>query len=305
MAAAYDQRPDAGDRLMACLAHDPDDVQLLETLLVWSLRAGEPFAQFEPYLNRLCELKPADPAPWRMRAARRIGTGRVAEGIADGLRALELSPGDSETLELVATAAVAAGDPALAVRVLSPRLESSSHPPDDLAALLVRAHLQASDVRGAELALDRYFPATRADAQSLLCRGLVHQAAGRHADAVPLLGAARRSPEHRSAGLFALAKSLLALGREEDARQALDELDAAQARVRAVLDAQQRRNDLSAQVRAAEAHLADGKATEAAELLVQATKALGRSPEAMAVLARAYRQLGREDLARQCDQARP
>ena len=305
LAAAYDQRPDAHERLVACLARDPDDVLVLETLVVWSLRDGAPFAQFEPYIDRLCELKPADPGPWRTRAARRIRAGRVAEGIADGLRSLELGLDDSEALELIATTAVEAGDPALAVRVLSPRLESSPRPPDDLVALLVRAQLQVGDVGGAERALDRYFPTTRTDARSLLLRGLVHQAAGRHADAVTLLRAASRSPEHRSAAFFALAKSLSALGREEDARQALDELDAAQARARAVVDAQQRRNDLAAQVRAAEAHLADGKAAEAAELLVRATAALGRSREAMAVLARAYRQLGREDLARQCEQPVP
>ncbi len=305
LAAAYDQHPDAGERLMACLARDPDDVLVLETLVVWSMRGGAPFAQFEPYLDRLCELKPADPSPWRTRAARRIRAGSVSEGIADGLRVLELDPGDSETLELVATTAVEAGDARLAVSVLSPQLESSPRPPDKLVALLIRAHLQAGDVGGAERALDRYFPVSRSDVLSLLNRGLVLQAAGRHGDAVLLMDAASRSPEHRSAALYALAKSLSALGREKDARQALDELDAAQARVRAVLDAQQRQNDLAAQVRAAAAHLADGKAAEAAELLVRATAALGRSPEAMTVLAQAYRRLGREDLARQCEQAGP
>src|SRR6516165_1455271 len=84
LAAAHDQRPDAGERLTACLARDP--------------------------------------APWRTRATQRIRAGRVAEGIADGLRALELDPGDSDTLELVATYALEAGDPALAVRELGRRL---------------------------------------------------------------------------------------------------------------------------------------------------------------------------------------
>jgi len=305
LAAACDLSPNAGERLMACLARDPDDVQVLETLVVWSLRGGAPFSQYEPYLDRLCELKPADPGPLRTRATQRIRAGRVAAGIADGLRAEELDPGDSKTLELIATTAVEAGDPTLAVRVLSPRLESSPQPPDDLAELLVQAHLQAGDVGGAERSLNRYFPARRDDAQSLLLRGLVQQAAGRHADAVLLLRAASRSPERRASALFALAMSLAALGREADARQALDELDAAQARVRAVVDAQQQPNNLVAQVRAAEAHLADGKPAEAAELLMRATATLGRSQEAMDVLARAYRQLGREDLARKWEQAKP
>ena len=305
LAAAHDQSPNAGERLRAYLARDPDDVEVLETLVVVSLRGGVPFAQFEPYLDRLCDLKPADPSPLRTRATQRIRAGRVAAGIADALRAEELEPGDFKTLELIAANALEAGDPALAVRVLAPHLENSPRPPDDLAELLVQAHLQAGNVGESERALDRYFPASRADSQSLLLRGLVHQAAGRHAGAVPLLRAAARSPEHRSAALFALAKSLTVLGRDEEARQVLEELDAAQSRVRAVVDAQQQPNDLPAQIRAAEAHLADGKPADAVELLVRATTTLGRTPEAIAVLARAYRQIGREDLARQCEQTKP
>src|SRR5437870_1168603 len=114
LAAAYEQRPDADARLTACLARDPNDVEVVEALVVWLLRGGAPFAQIEPHLDRLCELKPADPAPWRNRAAQRIGNGRVAEGIADGLRALELNPGDHETRKAVASTALEAGDHALA-----------------------------------------------------------------------------------------------------------------------------------------------------------------------------------------------
>ena len=40
LAAGYDQLPDAGERLTACLARDPNDVVVLETLVVWSLRGG-------------------------------------------------------------------------------------------------------------------------------------------------------------------------------------------------------------------------------------------------------------------------
>ena len=78
-----------------------------------------------------------------------------------------------------------------------------------------------------------------------------------------------------------------------------------QARERAILDADQQPDDLSCQVRAAEAYLADGKPKEAAGLLERATAKLGRSPAAAAVLVRAYRQLGREDLARRWEQTGP
>jgi tetratricopeptide (TPR) repeat protein len=228
----------------------------------------------------------------------------VAEGIADGLRALDLDPADQSTRKLVATAALEAGDHAAAVRELGRLLDSSPRPPDGVPALLVRAHLQAGDAAGAERALDRHFPAAWTDPEGRLLRGLVRQAAGRHAEAAPLLrAAADQSPEHRAAALYALARSLAAAGRDDDARKALDELDAVQVRERAILDADQRPDDLAAQVRAAEAHLADGKPTEAAGLLERAVAKLGRSPDAVAVLARAYRRLGREDLARRWEQA--
>jgi predicted Zn-dependent protease len=301
LAAGYNQSPEAGERLRACLARDPDDIEVLETLVVWSLRGKVPFSQFEPQLDRLCELERADPTPWRNRARERIRAGRVEEGIADGFRALELSPRDSETLELVANTALETGDPALAVQALG-KLNSYPAPPDDLTELLVRAHLQSGDVGEAEQAVARFFPATRSDARSQLLRGLVCQAAGRHAEAIPLLRSAGRSSEFRSNALFSLSKSLSALGRQEEARQALEELDAAQARERAVIDAGQRPKDLNAQVRAAEALLSDGKPMEAVDLLERAAAIHGRQPAAMAVLARAYRALGREDLARLCDQ---
>lgn len=305
LAAGYDQRPDAGELLTACLARDPNDVQVLETLVVWSLRGRAPSAEVEPHLNRLCELKPTDPAPWRNRATLRIRNGRVAEGISDGLRALELAPNDHATRKVVAAAALENGDPALAARELT-RLLASPQPSDDTAAMLVRAHLQAGDVARAEQALDRYFPAARTDAQSRLLRGLVHQSAGRHEDAaVALRSAADQPSEHRFAALAALAKSLATVGRDEDARKALDELEIVQIRERAILDAAQQPDDLAAQVRAAEAYLADKKPTEAADLLERATAKLGRSAAAAAVLVRAYRQLGREDLARRWEQPEP
>lgn len=303
LAAGYDQRPDAGERLAACLARNPNDVEVVETLVVWSLRGGAPFAEVEPHLDRLCELKPADPAPWRTRAAQRIRHGRLADGIADGLRALELDSNDHDTRNLVANAALEAGDTAVAVRELGRLLDSSAGPPDRVAAQLVRAHLQSGDAGRAEQVLNRYFPATRTDVEGRLLRGLVHQAAGRHAEAAPLLRAvADQSPEHRAPALFALAQSLSAAGRDADARKALDELDAVQARERAILDADQQPDDLDCQVRAAEAYLVDGKPREAAGLLERAVARLGRSPAAAAVLARAYRQLGREDLARRWEQ---
>ena len=60
-------------------------------------------------------------------------------------------------------------------------------------------------------------------------------------------------------------------------------------------------NKTSAQIRAAEAFLANGKAQQAASLLERAMLKLGRNPAAEAVVARAYRKLGREDLARRWD----
>lgn len=302
LAAGRDLHPDAGRLLTAYLARDENDVQVRETLVVWLLLNGVPFAQVEPHLDRLCELAPGDPTPWRTRAVERIRAGRTAEGMADAERTLELEPGDTDTLALLARTAIDSGDPTTAVRALRRRIDSATAPPDELTSLLIRAQLQQGDTRAAELALGTHYPPARTDAQAELLRGLVDQAAGRHADAVPHLRTAGRSAGQRHVALAALTKSLVALGREEEAARVLEQLDAAQGRVRVIEDARQRPGDLAAQVRAAEAHLADGQPGEAARLLEAATSAHGRSPEAIALLARAYRQLGREDLARRCEQ---
>lgn len=300
LSAARFQNPDAGARLAARLARDPDDAELTEALVVWSMRAGKPFAEYEPHLDRLCALRPDDPAPWRTRAEQRIHNGRAADGIADGLRALDLAPDDHALRRLVATTALDAGDLDVAARELERLLQAPLPDAEGTAALLVTVHARAGAADRAERVLNQHFPTSRTDPESRFLRGLVHQAAGRHAEAAGALReAADRSPKYRARALHALAKSLSAAGREADARRALDELDALQSRERAVRDARQRPDDLPAQVRAAEALLTDGQPKEAAAVLERATARLGRSPGAAAVLARAYRQLGREDLARQ------
>jgi len=126
----------------------------------------------------------------------------------------------------------------------------------------------------------------------------VVQAAGRHAEAVLLLRTlADSSPEYRQFALFRLAQSQTALGREDDARRSLDELEKLKARARIIVDAAQQPDDLAAQLRAAEVLLADGKAGEAAALLERAIFRIGKDPKAVRLLAVAYRKLDRPDLA--------
>jgi predicted Zn-dependent protease len=300
--AAREQQPDAADRLRAHLARKPADAEAVEALVECLLRAGTPFAEVEPHLNRLCELRPDDSVALRIRAGLRIRNGRLAEGLADGLRALELDPADHTTRKLVAMTAFEAGEHDVAARELGRLIESSPFPRNELAAALVKVHLQAGDVARAEEALDRHFPAAQAGAEGRALRGVVHQAAGRNAEAVAVLRAvADQSPEQRELALYHLAKAQSALGREDDARRTLDELEVVKARDRMVVDAGQRPDDMPTQVRAAEVLLADGKPKEAAALLEQAMRRLGRDPAAAVLLARAYRQLGRLDLADQWD----
>ena len=181
-------------------------------------------------------------------------------------------------------------------------MESSPFPRRELAAMLVRVYLQARDVPRAEATLIRYFPAPQTEDDGQLLHGLVHHAAGRHLEAVAALQPlADRSYEQWERVLYALAQSQSALRRDDDARRTLAELDAAKSRERAILDARQQPDNVIAQIRSAEAYLANGKPKQAAELLERAMLKLGRHPAAEAVVARAYRKLGREDLAKQWD----
>lgn len=296
--------PEAATRLLAYLKRHPGDADVVEVLVAWHLRAKTAFSEVEPHIDRLCALRPGDPDPLRTRAALRAWNGRPDEAVVDGLRALEMAPDDHKTRRLVAVAAADARQFDIAIREARRLLESSPFPKAEAGTMLVKAYLLAGDVQRAEQTLDDCFPASQSGMDGTALRAQVFQAAGRHVEAAALLRTlADKSPEYREFALFQLARSLTTLGREDDARKTLHELEAWKARTRLVVDANQRPDDMAAQLRAAEVLLADGKAGEAAALIERAIFRLGKDPAAARVLATAYRTLGRPDLAAEWERA--
>jgi tetratricopeptide (TPR) repeat protein len=296
--AARDRHPDAPPRLLAYLAARPDDAEVLEALVEWHLTAKSPFAEVEPHLDRLCALRPDSSDALQARARLRLREGRPDDALADALRAADAAPDNLDARSLAGAAAAEAGRHDVAVREFTRVLESSPVPRRETAAALARSLLQAGDPAKAGEVLDRYFPPGGGDAEGLLLRGRVHQAAGRHEAAIAAFrAAADASTARREAALYHLAEAQRALGRDADAARTRDELDRLKARERVAVDAHQQPDNMPAQIRAAEQFLADGNAAAAAALLEQAILRLGKSPAAGKVLARAYRAIGRADLA--------
>jgi tetratricopeptide (TPR) repeat protein len=301
---ARSHSPDAASTLAAHFQRHSDDEEIAELLVAWHLRAKSPFSEFEPVLDRLCALRPNDPNPLRTRTYLRAHHGRPKEAVADGLRALELANDDHATRRLVVLAAADAKQFDVAIREARKLLESSPVPRTEAGTMLVKAYLQAGDVIRAEETLEACFPITQASEERDALRAQIMQAAGRHAEAVALFRhLADQSPRYRESALYHLAKSQASLGREEDARASLDELETTRARKRLVVDAAQQPDNLEVQLRAAEALLSDGKTLEAAALVEQAILRLGKDPAATRLLAAAYRRLGRHELAAQWDRA--
>ncbi|MFO0820675.1 MAG: hypothetical protein U1A77_22190 [Pirellulales bacterium] len=289
----------AGEQALAAFVQlHPDDAEAYETLVAWHLRAESPLADFENHLNRLCELRPTDADPLRTRAILRARDGRPEEAVVDGLLALELLPEDATTRRIVATAAADAGQYDVAIREAQRLVDERAPPATEHAVLLVKAYLQAGDAAGAEKALAAHFPAEAEPANRDALRAQVLQAAKKHEEAVPLLRAlADQSREYREFALTRLAQSLAALGRGDESKQALAELEALKARSRVVLDANQRPDDQAAQWKAGRVLIDDGELAKAIALLETACQRHGVNAVAARLLARAYRGLGREAAA--------
>jgi predicted Zn-dependent protease len=289
----------AAEKTLAAFAQEhPDDAEAYETLVAWHLRAESPLADFEIHLNRLCELRPQDADPLRTRAILRARDGRPEEAVVDGLQALELLPSDTTTRRIVATAAADAGQYDVAIREAQRLVDERSPPAAEHAVLLVKAYLQAGDAAGAEKALTAHFPAEVASSDRDALRAQVLQAGKKHVEAVTLLRAlAKQSREYREFALTRLAQSLAALGRADEGKQALAELEAVKSRSRVVLDANQRPDDQAAQWKAGQVLIEDGEYAKAIALLEAASQRHGVNAVGARLLARAYRGLGREAAA--------
>jgi tetratricopeptide (TPR) repeat protein len=272
--------------LTAVLARDPDDADVLEAVIVARVRTEGLRVDLEPDLDRLCALRPDDPAPFRVRAELRNRMSRKDDALADALRVLELAPDDHAVRKFAAWLAVELGKRDVAERELGKLLADSKYPKAELGTRLALARWQAGDLAGARAALDEHAPPGAA--AGLVLRGVLDYEAGRFEQAVAELRAADPADDgERQFALNYLGLALARLGRADESREAFDRLHAHYRAVRYAEDAGQRPGDMAAQVRAARANLAVGKPAEAAHILEQALARIGEDAEARAVLAEA------------------
>jgi predicted Zn-dependent protease len=250
--------------------------------------------ELEPDVDRLCALRPDDPAPLRVRADLRNRLARKDDALADAVRVIELAPEDHGTRKLAAWLAADLGKRDVVEREIGKLLAGSPYPKSELGAKLAVARWQAGDLAGAREALERYVPPDSGAGRML--RGVLDYEAGRYEHAAEALrGLDPADDSERQFVLNYLGLALARLGREEESRAAFDRLNAHYRAARYAQDADQRPNDMAAQVRAARANLAAGKPAQAARILEEALARIGEDADARAALAEARAKLGKPD----------
>jgi tetratricopeptide (TPR) repeat protein len=290
---------DSGQELADYFARHPDDAEVAEALVKWNLRQKRPYEEFREVLDQLCELLPDDPEPFRTRMQLRISVNKLESALSDGLRVLELDSRDALTRYWVAVTAADLNQHDLAVHHVETLLASETRPRQELIVLLVKTHIRAGQYAAAEAALERLPPGPRQHWERMALQVQIDQAAGRHAVAVEQLRTlAAESDVHREFALFRLIESLNELGKESEALAAFSELESLKQRSRIVIDARQQPDNMTAQVKAAEILMTDGKSEEAIRLLELALKRIGPNPQAEKLLAEAYLQHKAKDRPR-------
>lgn len=283
--------------LRQCLEEDPDNPVLLEGLVASLMKSGALVVEVEPVLDRLCALRPDDLTALRLRLDLRQKLGRKDDALADALRILELSPQDHAVRRTAAGLAVELGQREIAERELTTLQASGPYPPHEIGTLLARLHWEAARFAEAEAILDRDAPPSVQFAPARALRGVLHFEAGRFESAQELLNpvAAGRGPEAQFARYY-LALTLTRLGKKTEADQVFARLEAAYRAERMTEDAQQRADDLPAQVQAARANLVADRPEVGRDLLEAALKRHSPNREALRVLADCYDKLNRADL---------
>jgi tetratricopeptide (TPR) repeat protein len=293
-----EHRPEAANALRDYLKKYPDDTEVLTALIAILIRSNDPPPEIEPYLNRLCDLRPNEPTPYRSRAQQRFKLGAYPGVLADARRVLELDPNDHDTRLLGVHAAINLADYEFAKRELAVLLQRSSHSKKLLGTLLARSYLERGDVVQAGDTLNRFVHPEEDFPPGQMIRGLIHFEAGQYEQAEKVLRAvAPKAGQERPRVLYHLALALESLGRTDESQKVFAQLDVEQTASRARLDASHRLDDMQLQIRAAQINLDAGLPEHAVELLERALARLGPDPQALRTLADSYDKLGRSDLA--------
>jgi predicted Zn-dependent protease len=265
-----------------CRLHerDPDDVDVLVALYRTHIARGGRVADAEPYLNRWCELRPDNPAPFHARLDMWLRLLNFHRAVEDATRLVELEPANEDVARTRARLLAQVGRFEEADAVVSQLL--TIHP-GDAALIYLRADVQyqAGNRAVAASLLDPlvnrdppYMPAVR-------LRGVIYAEADPPDPdrAIPLLqkaATAQLGPADRNQARYHLSQMLFRAGRTDEARRELESLRQGQIAERMVVDARQQPGNVDLHVRAARGCVEAGLDGEA-ESLLQA--ALERDPD--------------------------
>lgn len=290
----------ATPELKRYLERYPDDTDVLETLVV-ALRATNGTAgDIEPYLNRLCELRPDYAEAFRHRSQVFTRFGRYDDALADTVRVLELEPDDTFYRVQAGALAMKTARYAEAERYFLDLLKGDPNANRlEVGTRLARCYWEQHDAVKAEEALNAYVPLDAGYLQGIVLRGTILHEVGRYAEAIAVLERIKPEVGEREY-LFAqyyVALSLTRLGQAERAKPIFDRVNKGQQAALLGEDARQRQDHMPTQVQAARALLVAGQPDRGAEMLEGALSRNGPDAAAYDLLVECYDALKRPDLA--------
>jgi tetratricopeptide (TPR) repeat protein len=295
---------DAEPKLRLALEHDPGNSELLRTL-VHALFGMDKLVEAEAVLTHWCQVRPEDAEPYRLRMDLRHrvlqfepGTARqrVEESaLADGLRVIELEPGDDATARKVVWLCLGCGRFQEADRVCRRYLERQ---PDDPELLFLQArvcHARGANAE-AQVLLGKLLSRNSQFTPGLLLLAILHYEADEAERAIPLLRRviAEGGGSHKEAR-YHLGLALARAGHTEEARRVMAEVQ--QDNFEKDTARPGEADSLAVRVRRAELLLSNGRAAEAlASLQAVLAEAPGYAA-AHRLLASYYDQQGEKALA--------
>ena len=176
------------EALDACLARDPNDVEVLEAILETMIRVKVPAERIDPYSQRWCEVRPESVDALKLRLVVFGKLFRPASELIPILeRLLELDSGNYEKRAELASAYFVVGRYRDAIRESNALLEKSPLPRDGLRLGIARAESASGNYAAASAELDSLLSEDPQRRDALLLRGIVYQQMGDDARAVEVV----------------------------------------------------------------------------------------------------------------------
>lgn len=284
--------------VLKCLEDDPDNPELLESLVDILIRSKATAAEIDPIAARWCLTRPDDATPYRVRLKTLLQLQDYSAAVPVAERLLELSPGEVPSRQDLCLALIALGRYDDARRECLILREASGRP--ELQRLLGQIELGRGDLPAAARALDDALAANPEDQTALLLRGTVHVRAGEYAQAVDRLRRVQtRDYTQRVARLNELGLALTRMNRMAEAGEVFDELTRYQDAIQLASEARIRPREIELSLKAAQALLRVKSPDEARELLEAAIRANGEDKSALILLAECHAGLGEAEKAHQ------